>query len=443
MNNSLAKTFNFRSLIKFTAPTIIMMVFMSMYTMVDGAFVSQFVGTAALSAVNIVYPMMSIMLALGIMLGTGGSAVIAKQLGEQQPDRARRSFSLIVLVGVVLGVIIMLVGMVFLDPIVSALGSNAATHDYCVDYARWLLIFAPMAMLQMLFQTFFVTAGKPVLGLVVTIAGGLANVVLDYLLIVPFGMGIAGAAIATGIGCAIPAVTGLVYFASMRKGTIYLVKPKMDGKMLLESCSNGASEMVTNLATAVTTYLFNIIMMKLMGEDGVAAITIVLYSQFLLTAIYLGYSSGVAPVISYNYGSENAPQLRRIFRCSMMFIGAVSLITSVAAVVAARFVVAIFAQPGTPVFELAYEGFLLFSTGYLFIGFNIFASSMFTAFSDGRVSAIISFLRTFVFIVAAVLLLPQVIGVTGVWLAVPIAELLTLAISITYMVKLRHRYQYV
>lgn len=442
MSNPLAKKYRFLTLLKFTAPTIIMMVFMSLYTMVDGVFVSRFVGTTALSAVNIVYPVFSIVIALAIMLGTGGSAVVATQMGEKKEQEAHRSFSLIVLCGFLLGVLVMLLGFVFLEPLVWLLGANEATYAYCADYAFWMLMFAPMAMLQMLFQVFFVTAGKPVIGLVVTVAGGVANMVLDYLLIVPLGMGIAGAAIATGIGFSIPAIFGLVYFAVKRKGTLCFVKPGFSGRVLLESCANGSSEMVTNLSAAVTTYLFNIIMMSLIGEDGVAAITIVLYSQYLLTAVYLGYSSGVAPIISYNYGDSNFKQLHKVFRISVIFILTSSVVMFLTALLAAGGVVSVFAGDNPRVFELAKHGFLLFSVSYLFMGVNIFASSMFTAFSDGRVSATISFLRTFVFIVAAVLVMPQVMGVTGVWLAVPVAELLTLAVSLFYIIRLRSKYNY-
>lgn len=442
MNNSLGAKVSIASLIRFTTPTIIMMVFMSTYTMVDGIFVSRFVGTGALSAVNIVYPVMSVMIAVGIMLGTGGSAVVAKQMGEDKPEEAKASFSLIALAGGVAGFVILAAGLLWLEPLVMLLGSNAAIHDYCMQYGFWLLIFSPMCVLQTLFQPMFVAAGKPMIGLAATIAGGATNILLDYLLIVPFNMGIAGAAIATGCGMALPTVFGLFYFTFSKSATLSFVPPCRKPQVLAQSCLNGMSEMVSNLAAAVTTYLFNIVMMNLAGEDGVAAITIVLYSQFLLTAIYLGYSSGVAPMISYNYGSRNNAQLQRIFRISLGFIAVCSVITFAASFFVAAPLVSIFTGDNASVFELAHHGFLLFSCCYLFMGFNIFASSMFTAFSDGRVSAIISFLRTFVLIVASVLLLPRIIGLDGVWLAIPLAELLTLAASSAYMVLLRHKYGY-
>ena len=429
-------------MLKFTAPTIIMMIFMSLYTMVDGVFVSRFVGTNALSAVNIVYPAMNVVIAVGIMLATGASAVVAKKMGEGRQDAARSDFSLIVALGTMIGVVIAVLGLLFAKPLVRALGANDAIFSYCYQYAMLLLLFTPMAILQMLFQFFFVTAGKPHLGLAVIVIGGCANMVLDYVFIVPMQMGIAGAALATGIGFSIPALFGLFYFAVFRKGSLYFVRPRWSSETVLHSCTNGASEMVTNISTAITTYLFNIIMMRHLGEDGVAAITVVLYAQFLLTALYLGYSSGVAPVISYNHGSGNTKQLRRIFSISIVFLSISSVVLYLAALCLSAPIVGIFAKVGTNVYDIAINGFGLFSLSYLFIGINIFSSGMFTALSNGKVSAIISFLRTFVFLVAAVLLLPQLLGINGVWLSVPIAELLTLFVSIGYLVKYKKVYAY-
>lgn len=440
--NVLARKFTFWSLIKFTLPTIVMMVFMSMYTMVDGVFVSNFIGENALSAVNMVYPLVSVVVAIAIMLATGGSAVIARKMGANKKDEAKQNFTLIVIFGIIVGFILMLIGVIFIEPIIKLLGATAALHDYCRDYLMIMMLFAPFAILQMLFQYFFVTAGKPNLGLIATIAGGVVNVVLDYLFIGPFNMGIAGAAISTGIGYSIPAIFGLLYFAFSKNGTLHFVKPKFDGKMLLESSSNGASEMVTNLSTAVTTLLFNLIMIKYLGEDGVAAITIVLYAQFLLTAIYIGFSSGVAPIISYNYGESNVTELKKIFKTSMIFITISAICVFVLSIILSPVIVRIFVKPSSSVFALATHGFLLFSFSYLFTGYNIFSSAMFTAFSNGKVSAIISFLRTFVFIIAGVLLLPMLIGANGIWLAVPIAEVLTVIVSVLYFVRLKDVYHY-
>ena len=270
----------------------------------------------------------------------------------------------------------------------------------------------------------------------------MANVILDYVFIVEMGMGISGAAIATGIGYSIPSIFGVIYFFVKRKGVLKFVKFKMDVKVLTESSFNGMSEMVTNLATAVTTILFNIVMLRLIGEDGVAAITIVLYSQFLLTAIYLGFSSGIAPVFSYNYGAEDRVSIKKLFRYSMIFNLVSSILITGLALVLAPIIVGLFAEKGTDVYNIGLHGFTIFSVGYLFTGTNIFASSMFTAFSNGKVSALISFFRTFVFIALFVITLPYIIGVNGVWIAVPMAELLTLLISFFFIFKLKHVYHY-
>lgn len=309
------------------------------------------------------------------------------------------------------------------------------------------------AILQMYFQTFFVTAGRPGLGLAITVAGGLTNIVLDYVFIAHLHMGIAGAAWATGIGYSIPALYGVYFFmqagktergtdGSNAKGALFFAKPTWNAKALLQACTNGSSEMVTNLSSAVLTYLLNVAMMRHAGENGVAAISIVLYAQFLLTAVYLGYSGGVAPVISYNYGNGNSAQLKRLFRISMIFLGMGSVVTYLAANLFAGNIAGVFASAGSDVYKLAVEGFRVFSVCFLFMGVNIFASAMYTAFSNGAVSAGLSFLRTFVFIVLGIVFLPQLIGMTGIWVAVPFAEMLSFLTSLACFVKLRSVYQY-
>ena len=442
MNNSIAKEFHFVSLLKFAFPSIVMMIFMSLYTMVDGMFVSRFVSTSALSAVNIVYPIYNVIIAIGIMLATGGSAVIAKKMGENKMQAAKENFSLLVLVGIIIGFVILILGILFIKPLIRMLGANASIFSLCHDYAFTLLLFTPLAILQMLFQYFFITAGKPGLGLLVTTLGGLANMILDYIFIVTLSFGITGAALGTGIGVAIPAVVGILYFSLSRKGTLYLVKPKWEHHVLLDSCVNGSSEMVTNLAVAVTTFLYNIIMMRTIGEDGVAAVTIILYAQFLLNALFFGFSMGVAPVISFNYGCTNIIQTKRLFRYSIVFVLTTSILSFIAAIFAAPLIIGIFAHKGSTVYEIAMSGFAIFSINYLFAGINIFASSMFTAFSNGKVSAIISFMRTFLFISSGLLLLPRILGTIGVWLAVPIAEGLTLFVCLFFFKRYRNVYHY-
>ncbi|EEX21023.1 MATE domain protein [Blautia hansenii DSM 20583] len=375
------------------------------------------------------------------MLSTGGSALIAKKLGEGKEREAREDFSFLTLVSFLFGIAILLIGNIFIEPIVRALGSTDALLPYCVDYLSVSLLLAPAAMLQMMFQTFFVTAGKPLIGLMLTISGGVANMILDYLFMGPFNMGISGAALATGIGELIPAVIGLFYFLFTRH-SLYLTKPVVRFQVLKESCFNGSSEMVTNLSTAVVTYLFNITMLKFLGEPGVAAITIVLYGQFLFNALYMGFSMGVAPVISYNHGSQNLPLLKRIFKICIGFISISSILITIMALVSSPVIVEIFTPIGSATYDIAKTGFFLFSINYIFAGINIYSSSMFTAFSDGKVSALISFVRTFVLIVLNILLLPYLIGVNGVWLAVPAAEFMTLFLSVYLFYKKRDVYHY-
>ena len=296
-------------------------------------------------------------------------------------------------------------------------------------------------MMQMFFQVFFVTAGKPTLGLVLTITGGVTNVILDYLFMGPMGMGVIGAALATGIGQTIMADVGIVYFFVIKKG-LYFVRPVFRRTVLLESCGNGSSEMVSNLSMAIVTFLFNLTMLRLLGEDGVAAITIVLYGQFLFTSMYLGFSMGVAPVFSFNYGDKNYDQLKRIYKICMYFITVSSIVILVMALVFAEPIVGIFSGRDSRTYEIAADGFFLFSFNYIFAGINIFASAMFTAFGDGKRSAIISFCRTFIFIVVSILVLPLVMGVTGVWLSVPLAEFVTLFISVGYFKSQHKKYHY-
>ena len=441
-NNALARPITPRYLLGFALPTIIMMVFMNLYTMVDGVFVSRIVGTDALSAVNLVFPFLMLVMTIGIMLASGGSAIIARKMGQDRYTEARQNFSMIVFFGILVGVVLSILGLMFRYPLVRMLGADPAVSECCIIYLSALLPFIPTFMLQILFQTFFVTAGKSRMGLAVIVAGGLTNMVLDYVFIARLHLGIAGAAWATGIGYSVPGVLGLLYFILQRNGTLFLVRPTMDWPVLFHSLTNGASEMVTNLSGSVTFFLFNLMMLRLLGSDGVAAISIVFYTDALLVAIYFGYSIGVAPLISYNYGNHHTENLRAIRRISLRALVIFGACMTGLAITLARPMVSIFASPGTEVYDLAVEGLPYFSLAYLFMGVNIFASALFTALSNGTISALLSFLRTFVFLVAGILLLPEAIGVLGLWLAIPIAEVLSISVSIQCLKKFQPRYQY-
>lgn len=442
MDNKLAKNFNYASLIAFALPTCIMLVFMSLYQMVDAVFVSNFVGENALSALNIVYPVPSVIIAISIMLATGGSAIIAKNMGEGNNQKAKENFSMIIFVGLIVGTIFACVCTIWIEPIINLLGATDVLYQYCYDYLYIIMLACPMTTLQMLFQTFFVTAGKPHLGLGLTVFGGVLNVVLDYFFMAVLGLGVKGAAIATICGYIFPAIISLIYFTFNKKGTLYLVKPKFDLGALIKTCTNGSSEMVTNLALAIITLMFNKIMLKYLGENGVAAITIVLYAQFLLTSIFMGFVSGIAPIFSYNYGNNNYKQIKKLFWMSIKIVGVFSVVMLILALVFAKSIISVFTSPSSEIFAITYHGYLLFSISYLFTGLNIFASGIFTAFSNGKISAILSFLRTFVFLMFSLLILPELIGVDGIWLAVPIAEFLAFLLAIYCFIKNREHYHY-
>ena len=430
--NPLSQNFTIKSLLKFAFPTIFMMIFMGLYTVVDTVFVARFADTNALSALNIVCPVINLIVGLGTMLATGGSAIIARKMGAGEHTRAAQDFTLIIGFGVLSGVLIVIFGTVFIDQIVWRLGAGNILFPYCKEYLFILLLFTPANILQVLFQNLIVTAGRPGIGMVLGVSAGTANILLDYIFMGPLEMGIKGAALGTGIGYMIPAVTGLLFF-STRKSTLYFRKPVMNISLLAESCANGFSEMVSQSAAAVTTYLFNRIMMKLLGENGVAAITIIIYTQFLLSSLFIGFSMGAAPVISYNYGKQDEKQLKNIFSICIRFIIFISITVFAIAFIFSPSYVCAFSEKGTPVYEITRNGFLIFSFSFLFCGLNIFTSAAFTALSNGKISAILSFLRTFGLITVLLLILPNLLGVTGVWLAVPIAELITMILSLVFL----------
>lgn len=441
-HNALARKFTAGSLFRFALPNIAMMVFLSMYTIVDGVFISRFVGTLALSAINMSYPLNCLEMAVGIMLSSGGSAIIARQLGEGRGPKARENFTFIVLVSLAVGAAFALLGNLFLDPILRLLGTSPAQFDLCRTYTRILLWFSPMFFLQTAFQTLFVTAGRPNLGLGVTVAGGFANILLDYVFMGPMDLGVAGAAVATGIGYSIPALAGVLFFLRDRGGSLHFRPFRPDWRMLASACGNGSSEMVTNIANAVTTFLFNLIFLKFWGEDGVASITIVMYFQFVFTAAFFGFSMGAAPVISYKYGAQDTDQLKTIVRICLWFVGVGSLGTYLLSRLVIGTCLAVFTDPGSAVFAITMAGFPVFALGFLFMGVSIFASSLFTALSDGTVSAVISFARTFLFLVGMLLVLPRALGETGIWLSVPAAEALGVAVALWFLVRRRKKYGY-
>lgn len=442
MDNQLAKKFTFTSLLTFAIPNVIMMISLSMYIIVDGMFVSRLIGTTALSAVNMVYPVICAEMAVAVMIATGGSAIVAKKLGEGKQKEAQNNLSFLIMIEVLIGIMIAIFGNIFIDEIIAFLGVSSVQAPLSITYARIIFTFAPAFFLQTAFQTFLVTAGKPTLGLILTIAAGVVNIVLDYIFMAPLHMGIQGAAIATGIGYCIPAIAGSLFFLTAKQNPLHFVKPKFDRHVLLQSCTNGSSEMVTNLANAATTFLFNYTLMQFYGEDGVASITIILYFQYIFTALYFGYSNGIAPIISYKYGNGDKEQLQSIFKSSIYFLIISSVISNIIIHFSVRQALMIFTAVDSNVYNIALYGFSIYSLAFIIMGLGIFSSAMFTAFSDGKTSAIISFARTFIFIIGSILILPNLIGEIGIWIAVPAAELLGAGIAVFYLIHKKNTFNY-
>ncbi len=424
------------SLLRFAFPTIVMMVFMGLYTIVDTIFVARFVSTDALSAINIVCPVINLTVGLGTMIAAGGSAVVSRKMGAGLEQEAKEDFTLLVLAAAGIGAAILICGTLWLNPILLALGASERLLPYCRDYLGLLLLFLPANVIQTVYANLFVTAGKPGLGFGLSVLAGLANILLDYVFIVPGGMEIRGAALGTGLGYLIPAAAGTVFFFRNR-GALFFVKPRWRGALLTESCLNGSSEMVSQLAAALTTFLFNLTMMERLGEDGVAAVTIMIYSQFLLNTLFIGFSMGVAPVIGFHYGSGNRKQQRKILSICIRFLAAASLLIFALSISGGSLVVRMFTPDASRVYEIAAAGFPVFSVSFLFCGFNIFISALFTALSNGKVSAVLSFLRTFGLLCGGILLLPRLFGITGVWMAMPMAEGIMFFVSLGCLIYYR------
>lgn len=424
MSQSINQNITPVGLLKFAAPSIVMMVFMSLYTIVDGVFISRFLGSNALSSANIVYPVINVAIALSTMLGTGGSAIISKYLGEGKNERAKEALTQFVVLALIFSFVLLILSELFLTPISRFLGASDVLLADCRLYLGTAMLFAPACMLQAVFQSFIVTAGRPGLGLVLMIGAGISNMVLDYVLIVPCQMGIAGAALATGIGQCIPAVCGLCFFLFRKQG-LRFCRFIFSAKEIWNACYNGSSEMVSQLSNAVITFLFNIVMMSLAGEHGVAAITILLYGQFLFNAVYMGFSIGISPIIGFQYGAGNKGKLRKIYKIAFMSVLISSVVIVAAAIVFSPAIVSVFMKEQRT-WELASTGFRLFAINFLFSGINITSSGFFTALSNGKVSALISFSRTLVFIFISLLILPRIFDIAGAWIAIPVAEFLTM-----------------
>ncbi len=443
MDNSLTRQHTARSLLAFAMPTIIMTVFMSLYTMVDGIFVANFVSAEALAGLNLVIPGLSILVAFSVLISAGGSVVISRKLGEDKLREAQEDLSAIVLFTVIFGAAVTVLALIFAKPVLTVFGTTAPLYSVAFDYYQTLAMFAVPCLLQVQFQYFFVTAGVPLLGLVCVVAGGVSNVILDFVFIVPLNMGIRGAALATGVGYSIPAVIGLVWLAFRKNTLLHFVPPRFRLAAFQESVINGTASMITNLAGAMVTWLYNRIIYLYLGEMGISATTIVLYARYLFNSVLSGYSSGVAPVVSYNFGKQNFHQVKLLFRTSLRVVFAGSVLVLVVSSLFSGAIVSLFCSGDSDLYTLSQHGILLFSISYLFNGINTFAATLFSSLNNGKLSAFMTFLHTFVFLTAALLILPRLgLGADGVWLGVPVAEFLSLLFTMYLLKKHQTEYDY-
>ena len=442
MNEALDQKITTAGLLRFAAPTILGMMLLEVFGIIDGLFVVHLIGTEALSALNITFPIVLGVIAIGTMFGSGGNALVARQLGQKRETDARQNFTLIMIAALITGILFAGFVLLFLDRILLLLGADEKLMPLCRDFAYIYSFFIPLILFCCAFPMFYITRGQAGLGMFFSSLGGLTHVVLDYIFIGIYGMGLFGAGLATGIGYSLIGVIGFVYFYFNRKGSVYFVRPKYRGYVITKACLNGMSEMVTNMSVCVVTILLNNIVMRYAGSDGVAAITVVLYMQTSLTSACLGYSIGVSPLISYNYGKREFDRLKRIFFRSMKMLSVVSVAVFVLCFLKADRLISLFVEPQTTVYEMALKGSRLFAPCFLFMGLNIFASALFTAFSNGKVSAALSFCRTFLFVTAALFLLPYFWGMTGVWLSIPAAEALSFVMAVYFFKKYKAVYHF-
>ena len=438
----LSDHFTYGRLLKFTMPSIVMMIFTSIYGVVDGFFVANFAEESAFPAVNFIFPLLMMLGSLGFMFGTGGSALVARTLGEKDTEKANRIFSLLVYVSLGLGTLVAVAGILLLRPIARLMGAEGEMLENCVLYGRIVLCALPAFVLQMEFQSFFVTAEKPKLGLAVTVASGVTNMVLDGLLVGIFPMGLVGAALATAMSQVVGGIIPLIYFGRKNSSLLRLTKTRFDGKALLKTCTNGSSELMSNVSMSLVNMLYNIQLLDLAGEDGVSAYGTMMYVNMIFLAIFIGYSIGTSPVIGYHLGAENYPELKSLLKKSFAIIALCSVAMLGLGFALAKPLSMLFVGKQPALYELTVHGFYIFAVSFLFVGFAIFFSGFFTALNDGLTSAIISFLRTLVFQIAAVMLLPLIWGIDGIWWSIVVAELMAAVVGLIFLVIKRKKYQY-
>ena len=443
MTIQLSEHFTYKKIFRFALPSIVMMVFTSIYGVVDGTFVSNFVGKTPFAAVNLVWPFLMILGAFGFMIGTGGSALVAKTLGEDKKEDANRYFTMLITLVIILGLLLTILGLIVIRPLSSALGASGQMLEDCVTYGRILVIFNTAFMLQSVFQSLFITAEKPRLGLIMTVIAGLTNMVLDALFIAVFKWGLVGAALATGLSQCIGGVLPLIYFMSPKIDTaLKFVKTKLEGTVLLKACANGVSELMTTVSSSLVSMLYNFQLMRLAGQNGIAAYGAVMYVEFAFVAVFIGYSIGTAPIVSYHYGAGNNDEVKNMLQKSFKIMSILGITMMVLAQMLASPLAKVFVGYDKELFDMTVHGFRLFSFYFILAGINIYSSSFFTALNNGIISAIISFSRTLGFETLSVIILPIFFKLDGVWMAITVAEICAFVISMSFLISKREKYNY-
>lgn len=441
-NISLSDHFTYKKLLRFTLPSITMMVFTSIYGVVDGLFVSNFAGKTSFAAINLVMPFIMVLGGIGFMIGTGGTALVSKVLGEGDREKANRYFSMMIMLTAILGVMLTVIGIVFIRPVAYFLRATDEMIDDCVIYGRIVIGFTVSFMLQNVFQSFLIAAEKPKLGLIATVAAGVTNMILDALFIAVFKWGVAGAAIATGISQCVGGIFPFVYFIRPNTSLLKLVKTKLELRPLINACANGSSELMSNISSSLVSMLYNWQLMNYVGEDGVSAYGVLMYVQFIFIAIYVGYAIGCAPIVGYHYGAQNDSELKNMLKKSTILMGGSGIVLTALAMALSASLSKIFVGYDEGLYSLTMHAFKLFSFSFLLAGFNIFVSSFFTALNNGGISATVSFLRTLVFQTASVIILPIFFDIDGIWWAITVAEVFAFIISLTFLIAKRKKYRY-
>ncbi len=438
----LSDHFTYQKLLRFVLPSIVMMVFTSIYGVVDGLFVSNFAGKTPFAAINLVMPFVMVLGGIGFMIGTGGTALVSKVLGEGEPEKAKRYFTMMILFTLLVGAVLTVFGVTMMEKVARFLGATDEMLHDCVLYGRIVISFTAAFMLQNVFQSFLIAAEKPKLGLIATVAAGVTNMALDALFIAGFHWGVAGAAIATGLSQCVGGLFPLIYFLRPNSSKLRLVRTKLELRPILNACGNGSSELMSNISSSIVSMIYNFQLLKYIGEDGISAYGVLMYVQFVFIAIDIGYSIGCAPIVGFHFGAQNHTELKNMLGKSVKLMCGAGVVMAVLAQVLAAPLARLFVGYDEGLYTLTCHAFRLFSFAFLFAGFNIFASSFFTALNNGLISAVISFLRTLVLQTSSVILLPLIFGVDGIWYAITAAEIFATTISVIFLFAKRKKYHY-